>query len=427
MSAMTLQAASPSPGSDGSDSHAALTPVLQSRARACLPSRTECTQQAAARHAHSESVSAASRRWRDDADTLSGICRNWQHGGTLATRRAHAMRGRERSWVTVACAVLAVVVLARHVRAQDVAPMPAGTSTVLKLGNMSNTGAKAVSWTWGFRMLDPRSGRYSPYACTNKPDLQYCGKPCGSEAIGNVECDPNTEGSCESCGGNCPPPGEFPTFSTGWAGINFDLKCMKVVEAVEDEWNPLHVAFNLDISEEEEEGVGIFLVLTNVYGDFDVLGCNTTLSSRSERCSTLSTLCADCQLTHSRLYRHSVTQCHDTIDNSPAVGWSPETETEAGWDIRELTACFNPPPHHHKRHLLYLLFYILSCLQHGLAPAAVPATTQLSCRHLQNQPATGSTSSSHRELPFPHHPEQTLPARLPRIHYIPSKPLNPHS
>lgn len=75
--------------------------------------------------------------------------------------------------------------------------------------------------------------------------------------------------------------------STGWDGIEFDLKCLKVVEAVEDEWNPLHVLFELDLTEEEEDGVGIYLVLTNVYGDFDVLGCNTTLPGRTTRCDSI--------------------------------------------------------------------------------------------------------------------------------------------
>ena len=190
------------------------------------------------------------------------------------------MRGRSWNWaVTVAHALF----LLQVVRAQDPEPMPVGASAVLKLGNTSNSGAQAVSWTWGFRMLDPRTGRYNPYACNDKSDVHYSR---GGEAIYHIECDPSTPGDCESCGNNCPAPGEATTMSTGWEGIEFDVKCLKVVEAVEDEWNPLHVLFELDLAEEEEDGVGIYLVLTNVYGDFDVLGCNTTLPGRTTRCDS---------------------------------------------------------------------------------------------------------------------------------------------
>ena len=173
--------------------------------------------------------------------------------------------------------------------------MPVGTSAVLKLGNTSNPDAKSVSWTWGYRMLDPKTGRYNPYACNNKPDLHYCGKPCGSKAIGHVECDPSSPGDCESCGNACPNPGEPAVMSTGWEGIEFALKCLKVVEAVEDEWNPLHVLFDLDLAAAEEEGVGVYLVLTNEYGDFDVLGCNTTLGGRLDATGWRNIRCPQAQ------------------------------------------------------------------------------------------------------------------------------------
>jgi len=39
-----------------------------------------------------------------------------------------------------------------------------------------------ISWTWGYRMLDPQIP-YSPFACTDKPHVHYCGAPCGTKVF----------------------------------------------------------------------------------------------------------------------------------------------------------------------------------------------------------------------------------------------------
>ena len=73
-------------------------------------------------------------------------------------------------------------------------------------------------------------------------------------------------------------PGESVTQFTGWEGKSFPLRCLRVVEAVEDTWTPLYITVESILTESEEQGVGMAVTLTNVYGDFDLHGCNTTLT-----------------------------------------------------------------------------------------------------------------------------------------------------
>ena len=143
---------------------------------------------------------------------------------------------------------------------------------VLKLGN-SSAPHPGIMWTWGYRLLDPQLP-FNPYACTDQPSIHYCGAPCGSSELGMNLCIPTIPGDCERCGGNCPAKG---TQFTGFR--EFPLRCLRVVEAVEDQWTPLNVMLKSILTKAEEEGVGMTVTLTNVYGEFDLYGCNTTLKA----------------------------------------------------------------------------------------------------------------------------------------------------
>jgi len=162
-------------------------------------------------------------------------------------------------------------------------PLPASelALAVRRLGN-SSAPRPGITWTWGYRMLDPQKP-FNPYACTDKPGVHYCGYPCGTKELGMNECNPNLEGDCEACGGNCPMPGESVTQFTGWEGKSFPLRCLRVVEAVEDTWTPLYITVESILTEAEEQGVGMAVTLTNVYGDFDLHGCNTTLKGKLDK------------------------------------------------------------------------------------------------------------------------------------------------
>ena len=158
--------------------------------RGRCPRRGECLPAARYSNCNSNPSSHDASASRRRAEISSRTCQNWEERETLTKRRAHTMRGRSWNWaVTVAHALF----LLQVVRAQDPEPMPVGASAVLKLGNTSNSGAQAVSWTWGFRMLDPKTGRYNPYACNDKSDVHYSR---GGEAIYHIECDPSTPGDC---------------------------------------------------------------------------------------------------------------------------------------------------------------------------------------------------------------------------------------